>query len=116
METITTSQEESSLRNRKTQRKGKSTTEETKNAENSSIVGDGENKQKLQRDNGDEPEKLKTKSPPANVSGQSGRESVKSDNEPRFVIRVQLDGASVVLFVLSFVTRFFRLSHPNGVV
>ncbi|EAT48016.1 AAEL000855-PA [Aedes aegypti] len=116
METIATSQEESSLRNRKAQRKGKSTAEETKNAENSSIVSDGENKQKLQRDNGDEPEKLKTKSPPASGIDQSDRESVKSDNEPRFVIRVQLDGASVVLFVLSFVTRFFRLSHPNGVV
>lgn len=114
METITDSKEESNLRNRKPQRKGKSTAEETRNAENNTVDGDGENKQKLQRVASDEPEKLKAKSSPK-PSGDS-ENVVNSDNESRFVIRVQLDGASVVLFVLSFVTRFFRLSHPNGVV
>lgn len=110
METITESTEESTLRNRKLHRKGKSSNSVAEELE----TENAENKQKLQCAGSDEPEKLKSHPSP---TGQLGdRESVKSDNEPRFVIRVQLDGASVVLFVLSFVTRFFRLTHPNGVV
>ncbi|XP_055629709.1 protein O-mannosyltransferase 1 [Toxorhynchites rutilus septentrionalis] len=63
----------------------------------------------------DEPENLKSR-----VCDDRAKEieSVISDEDDsqRFMMRFQLDGASVVLFLLSFVTRFYKITHPKGVV
>ncbi|XP_058459751.1 protein O-mannosyltransferase 1 [Malaya genurostris] len=100
---------ETSLRNRKSQKKSKtSTAEEVRYTEEKLIDEVDEkspkNNKRLQPIS-EEPDTLKSHAGDGNC-----------DNNDEFVIRVQLDGASVILFLVSFLTRFYRITHPNGVV
>ncbi|XP_058834523.1 protein O-mannosyltransferase 1-like [Topomyia yanbarensis] len=108
MEPIPESQDVS-LRNRKAHKKGKtSSTEEVRYAEDKLAEIDEKslkNNIKRLEPISEEPEK------PKSQVGDDNR-----DNDGEFMIRVQLDGASVVLFLVSLVTRFYRLTHPSGVV
>ncbi|XP_055600559.1 protein O-mannosyltransferase 1 [Uranotaenia lowii] len=108
METIAAESEETQLRNRK---KGKSSQDGAKIAEETKPDLAGKVDERLQPSDSGEPEKLKLV--------RKWSEGVKldgdSDQSP-FTISIQLDGASVFLFLASFLTRFYRLTYPNGVV
>lgn len=113
---------EANLRNTKSSpKKGSkqsSTVEELKDGEEKQPGREQKSPKNIKRQQAsgsDEPENLK-----AHVCNDRGKEresaKIDDDNSQRFVIRVQLDGASVVLFLLSFVTRFYKITHPKGVV
>ncbi|XP_001847722.2 protein O-mannosyltransferase 1 [Culex quinquefasciatus] len=111
MEPITEStSDEAVLRNRKSHKKGKTASlgKESETLCDAEEEKSLENTKRLERSGDDEPANIK-----APIVGGKEKEA---EEESRFVIRVQLDGASVLLFLASFVTRFYRLTHPNGVV
>ncbi|XP_055530807.1 protein O-mannosyltransferase 1 [Wyeomyia smithii] len=102
---------EVTLRNRKSPKRGKTcsaenNTEDKQNERNEKSLKNNKRAQPLS----EEPEKLK-----ANSSAVRDKDG-ECDRANPFVIRVKLDGASVLLFLVSFVTRFYRLTYPNGVV
>lgn len=111
MEPITEpTSDEAVLRNRKSHKKGKTASlgKESETLCDAEEEKSLENGKRLERSGDDEPANIK-----APIVGGKAKEV---EEESRFVIRVQLDGASVLLFLASFVTRFYRLTHPNGVV